>query len=93
MARTSSGARLTPVTVNGWQQGWVVPAGDPGNITLTFASNSLYRAGLALGLALLPLLAVLALWRRRGSSDRRSAGTYLESGALGGGGGVWPPGC
>jgi arabinofuranan 3-O-arabinosyltransferase len=69
VARTSSGARLTPVTVNGWQQGWVVPAGDPGNITLTFASNSLYRVGLALGLALLPLLAVLALWRRRGSSD------------------------
>ncbi|MDT5221155.1 MAG: arabinofuranan 3-O-arabinosyltransferase, partial [Mycobacterium sp.] len=69
VARTSSGVPLTPVTVNGWQQGWVVPAGDPGNITLTFASNSLYRVGLALGLALLPLLAVLALWRRHGSSD------------------------
>jgi arabinofuranan 3-O-arabinosyltransferase len=56
---------LTPVAVNGWQQGWVVPAGDPGTITLTFASNSLYRAGLAVGLALLPLLAMLALWRTR----------------------------
>ena len=44
--------------------------GDPGTITLTFASNSLYRAGLAVGLALLPLLAVLALWRtRRGRAD------------------------
>jgi arabinofuranan 3-O-arabinosyltransferase len=61
---------LTPVTVNGWQQGWVVPAGDPGTITLSFASNSLYRAGLAFGLALLPLLAALALWRpRRGRAD------------------------
>ena len=49
IARTSTGARLTPVAVNGWQQGWVVPAGNPGTITLTFASNSLYRAGLALG--------------------------------------------
>ncbi|HET9890539.1 MAG TPA: hypothetical protein VFQ42_08570, partial [Mycobacterium sp.] len=48
-----------------WQQGWVVPAGDPGTITLTFASNSPYRAGLAVGLALLPLLALLALWRTR----------------------------
>jgi arabinofuranan 3-O-arabinosyltransferase len=70
VARTNTGARLTPVTVNGWQQGWVVPAGNPGTITLTFASNSLYRVGLAAGLALLPLLAMLALWRtRRGRSD------------------------
>jgi arabinofuranan 3-O-arabinosyltransferase len=69
VARTSTGARLTPVAVNGWQQGWVVPAGDPGTITLTFASNSLYRVGLATGLALLPLLAMLAWWRRRGRSD------------------------
>jgi arabinofuranan 3-O-arabinosyltransferase len=65
VARTSTGARLTPVAVNGWQQGWVVPAGNPGTIKLTFASNSLYRAGLVLGLALLPLLALLALWRTR----------------------------
>ena len=57
--------RLTPVAVNGWQQGFVVPAGNPGTITLTFASNSLYRAGLAVGLALLPLLALLAFWRVR----------------------------
>ncbi|WP_116672496.1 alpha-(1-_3)-arabinofuranosyltransferase [Mycobacterium kubicae] len=69
VARTASGVRLTPVAVNGWQQGWVVPAGDPGTITLTFASNSVYRAGLAVGLALLPLLAVLALWRRRRPDD------------------------
>ena len=65
VARTGSGAQLTPVAVNGWQQGWLVPAGDPGTITLTFASNTLYRVGLVVGLALLPLLAMLALWRRR----------------------------
>ena len=70
VARTSAGVRLTPVAVNGWQQGWVVPAGDPGTITLTFASNSLYRVGLAVGLALLPFLALLAFWRtRRGGTD------------------------
>lgn len=66
VARTGSGARLTAVAVNGWQQGWVVPAGDPGTITLTFAPNSVYRSGLAFGLTLLPVLALLALWRRRG---------------------------
>ena len=36
-ARTGDGAALTPVTVNGWQQGWVVPAGTSGTVTLTFA--------------------------------------------------------
>ncbi|GBG38062.1 membrane protein [Mycobacterium montefiorense] len=73
VARTSTGARLTPVAVNGWQQGWLVPAGDPGTITLRFASNSLYRVGLVVGLALLPLLAMLALWRRRGRCDDAAA--------------------
>jgi arabinofuranan 3-O-arabinosyltransferase len=70
VARTSTGTRLTPLAVNGWQQGWVVPAGTSGTITLIFAPNSLYRAGLAGGLALLPLLALLAWWpQRRRPSD------------------------
>lgn len=74
VAHTSAGARLAPVAVNGWQQGWVVPPGNPGTITLTFAANSLYRTGLVMGLALLPLLALLAMWRprrtrRRGPED------------------------
>ncbi len=71
IARTSDGTRLTPVTVNGWQQGWVVPAGTAGTITLTFPSNDLYRAGLGGGLALLPLLILLALVppRRRPPPD------------------------
>lgn len=74
VARAGTGVRLTPVAVNGWQQGWVVPAGDPGTITLTFTTNSLYRPGLAVGLALLPLLALLALWRRRsGRADDAAA--------------------
>jgi arabinofuranan 3-O-arabinosyltransferase len=72
VARTSTGTRLTPLAVNGWQQGWVVPAGTSGTITLTFAPNSLYRAGLAGGLALLPLLALMAWWqahRKPGSRE------------------------
>jgi arabinofuranan 3-O-arabinosyltransferase len=70
VARTGTGDRLTPVIVNGWQQGWVVPAGTSGIVMLTFAPNSLYRIGLAGGLALLPLLALLAWWPpRRRSSD------------------------
>ena len=61
-ARTADGAGLTPVTVNGWQQGWMIPAGTaPGTVTLAFESNALYRTGLVGGLALLPLLVLLAL--------------------------------
>lgn len=59
VARSSDGP-LTPITVNGWQQGWVLPAGTAGPVTLSFPSNGLYRAGLIGGLALLPVLALLA---------------------------------
>jgi arabinofuranan 3-O-arabinosyltransferase len=59
-ARTGDGSVLNPVTVNGWQQGWVLPPGTTGPVTLGFASNTLYRAGLIGGLALLPLLTLLA---------------------------------
>jgi arabinofuranan 3-O-arabinosyltransferase len=83
VARTGTGTRLTPVAVNGWQQGWLVPAGDPGTITLTFASNSLYRAGLAVGLALLPLLALLALWRTRRRRTDDTAARPWQPGAWG----------
>jgi len=61
VAHTPDGATLTPIVVNGWQQGWVVPAGTQGAITLSFGSNATYRAGLFGGLALLPLLFLLAV--------------------------------
>ncbi|WNG95712.1 DUF3367 domain-containing protein [Mycobacterium sp. ITM-2016-00318] len=60
-ARTAEGTTLHPVTVNGWQQGWVVPEGTSGTVTLTFGSNAVYRAGIIGGLALLPILTLLAL--------------------------------
>ena len=60
IARSVDGSPLTAVTVNGWQQGWVLPAGTEGTLVLSFASNATYRAGLIGGLALLPLLAALA---------------------------------
>ncbi|WP_396925913.1 alpha-(1-_3)-arabinofuranosyltransferase [Mycolicibacterium sp.] len=61
VAHLPDGVTLTPVIVNGWQQGWVVPAGEQGTITVSFPSNRAYRIGLAVGLSLLPLLLLLAL--------------------------------
>lgn len=76
-AHTPDDATLTPVIVNGWQQGWVVPAGAHGTITLSFASNGPYRAGLITGLALLPLLLLMALL-----PARRPVSRYLPARTL-----------
>ena len=59
-ANTADGVPLAAITVNGWQQGWIVPAGTAGTVTMTFASNASYRWGLIGGLALLPMLLVAA---------------------------------
>jgi arabinofuranan 3-O-arabinosyltransferase len=59
-ARAADGSVLASVTVNGWQQGWVLPPGTAGPVALSFTSNAPYRAGLIGGLALLPVLALLA---------------------------------
>ena len=67
VAHDSDGTTLNPITVNGWQQGWLLPPGTAGPVTLTFPSNGPYRVGLIGGLALLPMLALLAFlpMRRR----------------------------
>ncbi|MGB3484692.1 MAG: alpha-(1-_3)-arabinofuranosyltransferase, partial [Mycobacterium sp.] len=86
-AATADGTTLRPITVNGWQQGFVVPAGTDGSVTLNFVSNSLYRAGLGTGLALLPLLVLLALLPSRriatGHTEPWSPGPWAAAGVLG----------
>ena len=72
-ARAADGTALRAATANGWQQGFVIPAGTQGTVTLSFESNALYRVGLTTGLALLPLLALLALWPSRRSRPGSSA--------------------
>ncbi|MGI9126173.1 MAG: hypothetical protein ACR2JM_15705, partial [Mycobacterium sp.] len=89
VAHAADGAELTPVIVNGWQQGWVVPAGEQGAVTLSFGSNGPYRTGLGVGLSLLPVLALMALVppRRRLPSDEpaepRTPGALGVAGLLG----------
>jgi arabinofuranan 3-O-arabinosyltransferase len=54
---TMDGRRLTAATLDGWQQAFVVPAGQGGVITLTYAPTSVYHAGIiGSGIALLILL-------------------------------------
>lgn len=55
------GTPLRAVTVNGWQQGWIVPKGTDGSVALRYALNAPYRIGIFGGLALLVILAALAL--------------------------------
>jgi arabinofuranan 3-O-arabinosyltransferase len=53
------GRPLTPVRIDGWQQGFLVPAGAGGEVRLTFRPEAPYRLGLLLGALL--AVAVLAL--------------------------------
>ena len=38
--------RLAPTKLDGWRQGWAVPAGPGGHVVLTFGPDWLYRGGL-----------------------------------------------
>ncbi|KAA0017389.1 alpha-(1-_3)-arabinofuranosyltransferase [Antrihabitans cavernicola] len=59
------GQKLKSVVVNGWQQGWVVPAGTGGTVNLDFPKDRWYRLGIFGGLVLLLSLFGLALFRRK----------------------------
>ncbi|WP_442239834.1 alpha-(1-_3)-arabinofuranosyltransferase domain-containing protein [Rhodococcus sp. TAF43] len=69
IATAPDGTELQPVIVSGWQQGWIVPAGTDGVVTLEFPTDRWYRAGIAFGLALLIPLLLLALVPRRRTRD------------------------
>jgi arabinofuranan 3-O-arabinosyltransferase len=56
---TLDGKRLTAAILDGWQQAFVVPAGQGGVIRLSFAPATLYHVGIAVSaLALLALLVI-----------------------------------
>lgn len=55
------GTRLETVMVNGWQQGWVIPAGTDGTVELRFAPDSVVRGVLLGGGAGLLALGMLCL--------------------------------
>jgi arabinofuranan 3-O-arabinosyltransferase len=67
---TMGGRTLKPVRIDGWRQGYLVPAGGRATLTLAMAPDTIFRLFLGIGAALLLGLAALALWpSRRRSSD------------------------
>ncbi|GAA3845930.1 alpha-(1-_3)-arabinofuranosyltransferase family protein [Streptomyces phyllanthi] len=62
---TLNGRELTPVRLDGWQQGWRVPGGAGGTVKLTYEPSTTYEAGLVGSGVGLAVLIGLVLWRRR----------------------------
>ncbi len=56
------GRTLRPVRVDGWRQAWAVPAGTNGTVRLTYTPDRTYKAALLVGLNLLLVLLIAALW-------------------------------
>ncbi len=69
MVARIGGAELEPITVNGWQQGWLVPEGIGGALTIEFEPASTWRFGIIAGGIVAAVFAVavlgLVLMRRR----------------------------
>ena len=61
-AAALNGQQLTPVRLDGWQQGFVVPAGTGGTITLTFRPAAAYHLVLIASLLAALLLLAVAAW-------------------------------
>ena len=59
-----NGRSLTPVRLDGWQQGWVIPAGAGGTVVMTLPADAWYRLALLLGAFFVAALAAFALARR-----------------------------
>lgn len=74
---TAAGRAIPSVVVDGWQQGFLLPAGA-GTVATAFAPNVAYQSGLALGGVLLLGIALLYLWWRR-RSPSETAGRLAVS--------------
>jgi arabinofuranan 3-O-arabinosyltransferase len=68
---TLHGHRLLSVRLDGWQQGFVVPAGTGGVVTMTFRPVTFYHVWIILSALGVLILAVIAIGRRRTREGRR----------------------
>lgn len=72
-ARLPDGRQLTSIRVNGWMQGWSVPAGGAATLTADFAPDRAYRLALLSGAVCLGILLVLVFRSRLGRSKGGSS--------------------
>ncbi|WP_250036509.1 alpha-(1-_3)-arabinofuranosyltransferase domain-containing protein [Paractinoplanes maris] len=90
---TLDGQQLRAVRVDGWQQAFVLPAGDGGAVTLEFTPDRPYRLGLAIGAAcilLVLLMAMVPVGKRR-LARAVAPPAWMFRGVPGGGGWVVVP--
>jgi arabinofuranan 3-O-arabinosyltransferase len=81
-----NGHALKPVRLDGWQQGFIVPAGTGGTITLSFRPAATYHLALVVSLAAAAILLAIAAWsftRRRRREDEAGPGSDQGSGQAG----------
>ncbi|MFC7497479.1 MULTISPECIES: alpha-(1-_3)-arabinofuranosyltransferase domain-containing protein [unclassified Nocardioides] len=85
------GALLDPVAIDGWKQGWRIPAGTAGKVTLAYTPQASFQWGIVIGLGLAALLSVAALvtlvvsggrWSRRRRGTRVAAAGHPGPGAV-----------
>jgi len=70
------GRPLRAVQLDGWQQGWILPASaHPQAVDMRFAPDEGFRDVLIAGAGLAGLLAVVALWPSRRQRRRRRSGS------------------
>jgi arabinofuranan 3-O-arabinosyltransferase len=70
-AAALNGRELTPVRLDGWQQGFIVPAGTVGTITLTFRPAATYHLALVVSLLAVVILLAITAWSFTGRARRR----------------------
>ncbi|GAA2423680.1 alpha-(1-_3)-arabinofuranosyltransferase family protein [Actinomadura vinacea] len=58
----AGGKTLRPVRLDGWKQGWLVPAGTGGTVELTYRPDAAQRIDVVAGLSLLLMLLLIGMW-------------------------------
>jgi arabinofuranan 3-O-arabinosyltransferase len=80
---TMRGRVLTPVTLDGWQQGYLIPAGSGGLVAMTFVPDRFYHSWIVISaIAARALVAIAAIRRRRGSVHNQMTPSSERSDSL-----------
>jgi arabinofuranan 3-O-arabinosyltransferase len=64
-AASLDGRQLSPVRMDGWKQGWRVPAGEAGTVELSFRPALPFRVLFVAGVVLALVVVAVAAWPRR----------------------------